>query len=176
MKALVSAFNQEKALVGAFSVIVKNSCGTDGALHSTNIYLITTWTFITELELDVSSGCRVRMLRTHSMRTRPAARTRTAADRCDRDLWPKRISQLYYDSGFQVQEASAEWDDSRSARTGGIHSLQWKVRRAFLLFTFILYSQRRFLALAISVCESMFDVSEYNGKRETKSKRLTKIR
>ena len=35
MKALVDAFNQEKALVGAFSVIVKNDCETDGALHST---------------------------------------------------------------------------------------------------------------------------------------------
>ena len=33
MKALVGAFNQEKALVGAFSVIVQ--LGTDGALHST---------------------------------------------------------------------------------------------------------------------------------------------
>ena len=38
MKALVGAFNQEKALVGAFSVIVKTSCGTDGALHSTTLY------------------------------------------------------------------------------------------------------------------------------------------
>ena len=28
MKALVGAFNQEKALVGAFSVIVKTDCGT----------------------------------------------------------------------------------------------------------------------------------------------------
>ena len=35
MKALVGAFNQKKALVGAFSVIVKTGCGTDGALHST---------------------------------------------------------------------------------------------------------------------------------------------
>ena len=35
MKALVGAFNQEKTLVGNFSVIVKTSCGTDGALHST---------------------------------------------------------------------------------------------------------------------------------------------
>ena len=35
MKALVGAFNQEKALVGAFSVIVKTGCGTDGTLHST---------------------------------------------------------------------------------------------------------------------------------------------
>ena len=34
MKALVGAFNQEKALVGAFSVIVK----TDGALHSTSYH------------------------------------------------------------------------------------------------------------------------------------------
>ena len=33
---LVGTFNQEKALVGAFSVIVKTDCGTDGALHSTS--------------------------------------------------------------------------------------------------------------------------------------------
>ena len=36
MKALVGAFNQKKALVGAFSVIVKTDCETDGALHSTS--------------------------------------------------------------------------------------------------------------------------------------------
>ena len=36
MKAVVAAFNQEKALVGAFSVIVKTDYETDGALHSTN--------------------------------------------------------------------------------------------------------------------------------------------
>ena len=36
MKAIVAAFNQEKALVGDFSVIVKTDCGTDGALHSTS--------------------------------------------------------------------------------------------------------------------------------------------
>ena len=30
MKALVGAFNKEKALVGAFSVIVKTECETDG--------------------------------------------------------------------------------------------------------------------------------------------------
>ena len=35
VKALVGAFNQEKALVGAFSMIVKTDCETDGALHST---------------------------------------------------------------------------------------------------------------------------------------------
>ena len=40
MKALVGAFNQEKALVGAFSVILKTGCGTDGALHSTNIVCV----------------------------------------------------------------------------------------------------------------------------------------
>ena len=33
---LVGTFNQEKALEGAFSVIVKIDCGTDGALHSTS--------------------------------------------------------------------------------------------------------------------------------------------
>ena len=36
MKAVVAAFNEEKALVGAFTVIVKTDCETDGALHSTN--------------------------------------------------------------------------------------------------------------------------------------------
>ena len=35
MKVLVGAFNQEKALVGAFSVIVKTGCETDGSFHST---------------------------------------------------------------------------------------------------------------------------------------------
>ena len=34
MKALVGAFNQEKALVGAFSVIVKTDCETDGGVPS----------------------------------------------------------------------------------------------------------------------------------------------
>ena len=36
MKALVGAFNQEKALVGAFSMIVKTDCGTDGSFYSTS--------------------------------------------------------------------------------------------------------------------------------------------
>ena len=36
VKALVGAFNQEKALVGAFAVIVKTDCETDVSLHSTN--------------------------------------------------------------------------------------------------------------------------------------------
>ena len=36
MKVLVGAFNQEKALVGAFSVIVKTDSETDGSLYSTN--------------------------------------------------------------------------------------------------------------------------------------------
>ena len=35
MKALVGAFNQEKALVGAFSVIVKSDCETDGLFYIT---------------------------------------------------------------------------------------------------------------------------------------------
>ena len=39
MKALVGAFNQEKALVGAFSVIVKTGCGTDGSFYSTIHYI-----------------------------------------------------------------------------------------------------------------------------------------
>ena len=40
MKVLEGAFNQEKALVGAFSVIVKTGCGTDGALHSTGAHRV----------------------------------------------------------------------------------------------------------------------------------------
>ena len=36
MKALVGASNQQKALVGAFSVIAKTGCGSDGALLSTS--------------------------------------------------------------------------------------------------------------------------------------------
>ena len=36
---LVGSFNQEKALVGAFSVIMKTDCETDGALHSTSLNL-----------------------------------------------------------------------------------------------------------------------------------------
>ena len=35
-KPLVGAFNQEKALVGAFSVIVRLDCETDGSFYSTN--------------------------------------------------------------------------------------------------------------------------------------------
>ena len=35
MKALLGAFNQEKALVGTFSVIVKTDCGTDGSICGT---------------------------------------------------------------------------------------------------------------------------------------------
>ena len=33
---VVGTFNQEKALVGAFSVIVKTGCGTDGSICGTN--------------------------------------------------------------------------------------------------------------------------------------------
>ena len=41
MKAVVAAFNQEKALVGAFSVIVKTGCGTDGSFYSTSSNMLT---------------------------------------------------------------------------------------------------------------------------------------
>ena len=36
VKAQVGTFNQEKALVGAFSVIVKTGCGTDGSICGTS--------------------------------------------------------------------------------------------------------------------------------------------
>ena len=46
MKALVGAFNQEKTLVGAFSVIVKSGCGTNGSICGTSddppTFLLTT--------------------------------------------------------------------------------------------------------------------------------------
>ena len=45
-------FNQEKALVGAFSVIVKTSCGTDGALHSTSKHINITWSMSGKLQRD----------------------------------------------------------------------------------------------------------------------------
>ena len=38
MKAIVGAFNQENALVGAFFVIVKTGCGNDGSFYSTTEY------------------------------------------------------------------------------------------------------------------------------------------
>ena len=43
MKAVVAAFNQEKALVGAFSVIVKTGCGTDGSIYSTTAVANGSW-------------------------------------------------------------------------------------------------------------------------------------
>ena len=38
VKAVVAAFNQEKALVGAFSVIVKTDCETDESFYSTILH------------------------------------------------------------------------------------------------------------------------------------------
>ena len=38
MKALVGAFNQEKAQVGAFSVIVTTDCETDKSFYSNSFY------------------------------------------------------------------------------------------------------------------------------------------
>ena len=38
VSTVVAAFNQEKALVGAFSVIVKTGFGTDGSICGTNHY------------------------------------------------------------------------------------------------------------------------------------------
>ena len=40
MKVLVGTFNQERALVGAFSVIVKTDCETDGSVRKTNLNLV----------------------------------------------------------------------------------------------------------------------------------------
>ena len=41
MKAVVGAFNQEKALEEAFSVIVKTDCGTDESFYSTSPSVMT---------------------------------------------------------------------------------------------------------------------------------------
>ena len=40
MKALVGTFNQEKALGGLFSMIVKTGCETDGSFYSTTALLL----------------------------------------------------------------------------------------------------------------------------------------
>ena len=40
VKALVGTFNQEKALVGASSVIVKTGCGTNGSICGTTKFQI----------------------------------------------------------------------------------------------------------------------------------------
>ena len=53
MKAVVAAFNQEKALVGAFSVIVKTGCGTDGSFHSTNKILQLNFTYDVNVKIKV---------------------------------------------------------------------------------------------------------------------------
>merc|ERR1711949_84386 len=53
VKALVGAFNQEKALVGAFSVIVKTDCGTDGSFYSTTKNSSSSW-LVTEVKLEVN--------------------------------------------------------------------------------------------------------------------------
>ena len=37
LNSVLGALNQEKALVGAFSVIVKTGCGTDGSFYSTSL-------------------------------------------------------------------------------------------------------------------------------------------
>ena len=52
MKTLVAAFNQEKALVGGFSVIVKTDCETDGSF----IALIATITLIIHHGTRVQPG------------------------------------------------------------------------------------------------------------------------
>ena len=44
MKALLGAFYQEKALVGAFSVFEKTDCETDGAVHYTALIKICMYT------------------------------------------------------------------------------------------------------------------------------------
>ena len=54
VKALLGlgAFNQEKALVGAFSVIVKTDCGTDGPICGTSgDPVVTTWQLMAPLSL-----------------------------------------------------------------------------------------------------------------------------
>ena len=55
MKALVGAFNQEKALVAAFSMIVKTDCETDEALHSTSVVT----SVVASLKARPSLSCRV---------------------------------------------------------------------------------------------------------------------
>ena len=62
MKALVGAFNQEKALVGAFSVIVKTNCETDGSFYNTNVdcscvcWSLVSWVLEVEVGLSLHLG------------------------------------------------------------------------------------------------------------------------
>ena len=53
--ALVGTFNQEKALVGAFSVIVKTDCGTDGSFYSTKYIMHSKCK--DQLRIEASQGC-----------------------------------------------------------------------------------------------------------------------
>ena len=63
MKALVGAFNQEKALVGAFSVIVKTGCGTDGSICGTNVEAAPEINGIVGPELAAAAGAGVNLVR-----------------------------------------------------------------------------------------------------------------
>ena len=54
VKALVGAFNQENALVGALSVIVKTDCETDGLFYNTMCRI--TAAHLTRLVRRLSSG------------------------------------------------------------------------------------------------------------------------
>ena len=51
----IVSFNQEKALVGAFSVIVKTNCETDGSFHSTTQDPENTQHLPSDLDLDIKS-------------------------------------------------------------------------------------------------------------------------
>ena len=65
MKAVVAVFNQEKALVGAFSVIVKTGCGTDGSICGTtpdNLLSIGMIVMEHQTQIDVT-----RLTRRHSL-------------------------------------------------------------------------------------------------------------
>ena len=68
VKVLVGAFNQQKVLLGAFSVIVKTGCGTDGALHSTTFYFFYFYLFAEVKSSSVLLSLIFCILSTHPFR------------------------------------------------------------------------------------------------------------
>ena len=91
MKALVGALNKEKALVGAFSVIVKTGCGTDGSVYSTSKNSFAALTFDQRQQCALQSACAVQQL---------LARSAHSATRQFRANSPNLRTRRYLDNGY----------------------------------------------------------------------------
>ena len=86
MKALVGAFNQEKALVGAFSVIVKTGCGTDGSFYSTIRY---------------AAAAQTQTLR---ISARHCLVTADSSKYCTRSQFPMQLNTLMIELGLPARQ------------------------------------------------------------------------